>query len=223
MWFPRECLVGDGLFCEGLGGGPGSWERAPGRGLGEGSVWMGRNSLAGTGAPGPRGTRPVAPAEWLPGEASFLISAGFVPKPNHWVSERLTQGHPAESNPPEETGAGIPGWWEVRAGLALHHIRRVAWTRSRRPGGWGPGSAGAFLLKGGSCWEGARWLRGLVAGLARVGLTLPRPSWGPCRRSGCIAVTAPRDCSPSCRAPRRREKPSDLAQAWPVPRSPQPM
>lgn len=127
------------------------------------------------------------------------------------------------ATPWRKLGQTVQAGGEVRAGRALHHIRRGAWTRSRWPGGRGLGSAGAFPeLKGGSCWEGARWSRGLVAGLAGVGLPLPQPSCGPCRRSGCIAVAVPRDCSPSDRAPRRQEKPFDLAQARPVPRSPQP-
>lgn len=192
--------MGDGLlpfdlFCEGLGGWPRLRERAPGQGLGEGRAQTGRDSLAGTGALGPSGACPVALAEWLPGEASFLISAEAVPRPNHWASERLTQGHPAGSSPLEETGAewaDHPGWWggTCRAGPPPHMQRGSG--KIERAGGMGSWS----------CSEGARWLR--AAGLAGVGLTLPQPSCGPCRRSGCTAAAAPRDCSPSCRAPRRQ-------------------
>lgn len=214
-WF----LVGDGtlpfdLFCEDLGGWPRLQERAPGQGLGEGHAQTGRDSLAGTGAPGLSGTRPVAPAEWLLGEASFLISAGTVPRPNHWVSERLMQGHPAGSSPLEETGvewAGHPGWWggTCRASPPPHTQR----GSDKIEGAGGMGS--------GSCWEGVRRSRARQRA-GRGGTHLPRPSCGPCRRPGCTAAAAPRGCSPSCRAPRRQERPLDWAQARPRPRSPLP-
>ena len=211
-WWGTACypLI---CFVRVLGGGPGSG-RGHGQGLGEKRAQTGRDSLAGTGAPGPSGARPVALAEWLPGEASFLISAETVPRPNHWVSERLTQGHPAGSSPLEETEAewaGHPGWWggTCRAGPPSHMQRGL--DKIERAGGTGSWS----------CSEGARGPRAAV-GLAGAGLTLPQPSCGPCRRSGCTAAAAPQDCSPSCRAPRGQEKPFDWVQARPMPRSPLP-